>query len=206
MAMTFHPDPPFREGRPYIHSTDLYDILLDTIYTQLPDVKVNDIKLIFKKLLTTQPDLIVSNPGDDFKKPNNTATICQLNTDKGQIYAYYTKTSAPVLRNVHYNEEKIHALAKFDGQSIQITGDTGASPIEVCTSLSVKLHNKLFPPAAGQKWLDSQIQLSRPLRDEDRITMEIRLERQVGTAHTRSAIISNGEKIGQIFFTLGSLG
>ena len=205
MLRTFHPSPAFKGGRTYVHSTDLYPILLDTIDTHIPGLKVGAIKFTYRQLLTTRPDLFISDPGNNFGPPKNPATLCQLETQYGKIHAYFKATDQPISRNVDYDEASIDSAVKLDGKTIRISGEIRLTSIEVATSLGRRLHDGLAPQAPGLKWLLAKLELDRPFVENDATGLSITLTTRLGEHLTRSTIFVNKKPIGKIYFAPGRI-
>ncbi|CCQ75516.1 hypothetical protein [Magnetospira sp. QH-2] len=205
MARTFDLDLSFRESRQYLHTTDLYDNFLSCV-AQIggPDNDVSTIRLIIRKVMHKQVRLIMSEPGERLDRHSEYSVDCVAQTGSGEIQGGFLETDQEVARRVSYDEEAIHALTVINGETISYSGNSGASPIEVCTCLAVRLHNHLHAPSAGQKWLDTRVEFSRPLQPEDARSMTLTLDRRVGTSLTRSVIHASGTFVGHIYFTLGT--
>jgi hypothetical protein len=76
-------------------------------------------------------------------------------------------------------------------------------PIEVVTSLTLLLHQRLFTIGGGRKWYLGRIEISRPLGATDSDTIRIGLLRSFGSKMTRSSIAVADEPLGYIEFIAG---
>jgi hypothetical protein len=79
-------------------------------------------------------------------------------------------------------------------------------PIEVITSLTLLLHQRLFATGDDRKWYLARIELARPLRTSDADAIGIELVRRFGSTMTRSSITAGAERIGHIDFIAGRIG
>jgi hypothetical protein len=79
-------------------------------------------------------------------------------------------------------------------------------PIEVITSLTLLLHQRLFKIGDDRKWYLARLELMRPLQASDGDNTRIGLVRRFGTTMTRSSIAAGEERIGQIEFIAGPMG
>jgi len=171
----------------------------------MPGLKIGAMKFTYRQLLTTRPDLFISDPGDNLGPPENHATHCQLETRNGEIHAYFKATDQPVSRNVNYDEASIDNAVKLDGKTIRITGETCLTSIEVATSLGRRLHDALAPQALSLKWLLAKLELDRPFVVNDATDLSITLTTRLGEYLTRSTIFVNEKPIGKIYFTPGRI-
>ncbi|RAU23555.1 hypothetical protein CU669_00145 [Paramagnetospirillum kuznetsovii] len=204
-----HPQFSFRAGRNYIHTTDLYDRLVEHVEAAGFGTVTGALRLTIRKVMHNALELHILGPaaGSEVSKPADASVDMSVVTADGSIVrAWYVETDRPLTERVAYDEAPIHALCALDGQSIRLAGDSRRTPIEVITSLAVKLHNTLAPPSAGVKWLDSRLDLIRPLCAADGHDVSVTLRHRVGTSLTRSEISTPAGVIGNIFFSLGNPG
>ena len=122
----------------------------------------------------------------------------------GRIDGWYVDTEVPVTESVAYDEEAaIRRWAEVDGATATLSRPTAGTPIEIVTALAVHLHDAVSPPPEGMKWLDTRLELRRPLGPTATWPMRLSLERQIGDRLTRSGIWIAEEDLGHIFFSLG---
>jgi hypothetical protein len=94
----------------------------------------------------------------------------------------------------------------MEDTSIRVAGPNGMHPIEVITSLTLLLHQRLFKIGDDRKWYLARLELMRPLQASDGDNTRIGLVRRFGTTMTRSSIAAGEERIGQIEFIAGPMG
>ena len=136
--------------------------------------------------------------------PNNAVVNFMIGIGKKKIKGWMAESERPINLRKDYEESKIHKLTAFKEKAIQIGGNSGASPIEVVTSLAVLLHKTFAPPPTGKKWLDTRLHINRPLTQFDAKTMKVDMVQTLGDRLTKSLISVPGESLGHIYFSLGS--
>jgi hypothetical protein len=88
-----------------------------------------------------------------------------------------------------------------EDQRARISAPSGFSPIEELVSMTKLLHNRLLP-SPGKRWIFSRIDLRRLLERTDAGNMQVILQQNLNNRVTKSRIVSGGNAIGDIFFSL----
>ncbi|MEQ8228965.1 MAG: hypothetical protein RIA64_12840 [Rhodospirillales bacterium] len=203
MIYTTSPEFPAREGRNYLHTTDMYDFLIAGLAEIGRPPADGPISLLIRKKMFQQADFLYAEDPQELAGLEDAPTQFTV-TSGGQLLTGCLRlTDRPVERPEPYDETRIRAAAEIEGNSIWATGHSGASPIEVATSLNLRLHEVLFPCGPNEKWYDVRVDLNRPFEDEDACCLKMQFDRSIGRHLTRSLVIVNGETVGAIFFSLG---
>tara|TARA_R110001592_G_scaffold57277_1_gene174174 strand:+ start:53041 stop:53658 length:618 start_codon:yes stop_codon:yes gene_type:complete len=203
MISIMSPDFPSREGRGYLHTTDMYDFLIAGLAECGRPPADGPISLLIRKKMFKQADFYYA---DDPRELNGLDDVpAQFTvTSGGQLLTGCLRlTDRPVNRVEPYDEKPIRAAAEIEGNSIWATADSGATPIEVATSLNLRLHEVLFPCGPDEKWYDVRVDLHRPFMASDAGRLKMQFDRSIGRHLTRSFVLVNDETVGAIFFSLG---
>lgn len=205
MPMVIPCDFAFRETRNYIHTTDLYDALVGHVGALGLGEAAGEIRLTMRRVMRSALALHLLRPGAAAPRPERAAVDVSVAIAGGEtVKGWYVETDRPIARRVSYDERPIHALTQIEDGAISIRGASGATPIEVLTSLAVRLHATAMPPSPPLKWLDTRLDLVRPLTRNDSEHMTIALQKVMGTALTKSEITIPSGLLGHIYFSLGT--
>ena len=141
----------FRAQRNYIHSTNIYDFLLVGAEESGLGQVDGPINIVIRKSLRNHLEIHYLEAGDPREKPQNAVVDFSVFIDGKEITGWFVETDNPVDKRIPYDETPIRELSSIDDQTITIKGNSNRTPIEVVTSLAVKLHQHLYPPPEGQK-------------------------------------------------------
>lgn len=203
MIQTFSPEFPSREGRGYLHTTDMYDFLVDGLTEIGRPPADGPISLLIRKKMLEQADIIYADNPAELENLEGAPTQFTITSGGKLLTGCLRLTGRPLTRFEPYDEAPIRAAAEIDGNRIWAAKDCGASPIEVATSLNLRLHEVLFPCGPGEKWYDVRVDLKRPFVSSDSGRLMMKFDRAIGKQLTRSIVLVDGETIGAIFFALG---
>lgn len=195
----------FRETRNYIHTTDLYDALIGNVAALGLGEAAGEIRLTIRQVMRSALELHLLEPGGNTPRPPRaTVDVFAVVAGGATVRGWYVEVDRPITRRVPYDESPIHAHTRIEGNTIAIRGKTDATPIEVLTSLAVRLHAAAKPPSLPLKWLATRLDLARPLTQDDSAHMTIALQKTLGTSLTRSEITVSSGVLGHIYFSLGN--
>jgi hypothetical protein len=196
----FRPVAAFRGGRDYVHSTDIYQQILDGAALNGWSIR-GPMDLRINRKMTRQLTYRYStSPGVDTKLTGASGTI-ELNEKIWHVELQ--EIGDPVGDTKPYDEALIWGAAKFGDADARLEQDVGMQPIEVVTALAVHLLKQRFAPMTGQRWLLARLELKRLLRAEDAGDIRIVVDRRIGGNITRSRIEAVDGRIGAMTFIQG---
>ena len=206
-ALVHAPPMAFRAARNYVHSTDLYPAVLDGARTLGLGVVDGPVRLTMRRLITAQPELRYGVKVGEGEREPDAAGDFSLGIGLRQVDGVILPTDLPVAARKPYDETPIWEAARIEGRRIALASEIpGAAPIEIVTALAVLLHNRCLPPQEGEKWLLASLELVRPLAPDDGARIELAIERQLGTAVTRTCIRRAGAMLGAMAFARRRVG
>jgi hypothetical protein len=200
--LSYSPVVAFRGARRYVHSTTLYEQLIEgarSLGLQLS----GPLEMRLTRLMTKQPQFLFQE-GLAFENGEQPAAV-SFYVGEVPWRCRISERDEPVERRESYNEAPIRERAVVEGQTIRMDGSVGARPFEVVTSLTLQLHEALFSIPPDRKWFLARIQLNRILLAEDAERMQITMIRKSGAGLTRCVISSGAASIGNLDFMLGNL-
>jgi hypothetical protein len=192
----------YRGVRPYVHSTTLYTELMAAAgaFGLALD---GTIEMRFKQAITSTVEMHFD--GEVESREANAAPIrFAVGNGDRTIFGRIIGTDKPVTDRKPYDESGIWDIAKINGRAVSLSGGRGYAPIEVVTSLCALLHNTIFKPPAGRRWLLARLSLRRPLRPTDAVEMKIAITHVIGQTMTRSNITASDGVIGTLDFMIGT--
>ena len=192
----------YRGVRTYVHSTTLYTELMAAAGA-LGLALDGPVELRFKRAITTTVEMHFDGEVESLEASEAPARFALGDGDR-IVFGRIIGTDRPVTDRKPYDESGIWDIAKIDGRSVSLSNSVGYAPIEVVTSLCALLHNTLFKPPTGRRWLLARLSLHRPLRPTDGVEMKIAITQAIGRTMTRSSISASEGVIGKIDFMVGT--
>lgn len=192
----------YRGVRTYVHSTTLYTELTAAA-AALGLALDGAIDMRFKQAITSTVEMHFDG---EVELPEANVAPIRFAVESGDrtVFGRIVGTDKPVTDRKPYDESGIWDIAKIDGRSVSLSGGRGYAPIEVVTSLCALLHNTIFKPPAGRRWLLARLSLRRPLRPTDAVEMKIAITHAIGRTMTRSNITASEGVIGTLDFMVGT--
>lgn len=192
----------FRGARTYVHSTDMYiELVAGARALGLAPSGAVDLRL--KRGIDTQVEYHYDGAveaADAAAAPVRFSFVAGATTVHGRILA----TDRPVDGRKPYDERAIWDRARIDDRSAALQAPCGAAPIETVTALGVLLHNSVFKPPEGRRWLLSRLSLRRPLEPVDSERMTVAMTHVIGRTMTRSSLDAADGMLGSMDFILGA--
>jgi hypothetical protein len=192
----------FRGTRTYVHSTTLYEQLIQG--TRNVGLQIcGPVDMRVSQLIRKQPQFLFKQ-GLALRDCGEHAMI-SFHVGEAPWHCLISERDEWVTQREVYDEAAIREKAVVEGQTIRVDGRVDAKPFEIVTSLTLQLHNALLSIPADRKWFLGRIQLERPLLEEDAEKMQIILTKKSGERLTRCVIASGPISIGTVDFMLGNL-
>ncbi len=192
----------YRGVRPYVHSTTLYTELMAAAGA-LGLALDGAIDMRFKQAITSAVEMHFDG---EVESPEANVAPIRFAVGDGDrtVFGRIIGTGEPVTSRKPYDESGIWNSARIDERAVSLSGGAGYAPIEVVTSLCALLHNTIFKPPVGRRWLLARLSLHRPLRPTDATEMKIAITHVIGRTMTRSSIIAAEGGIGTLDFMVGT--
>lgn len=186
----------YKGSRTYLHGTDMYNAIMDYLGRSMPQHVRGPLKMMMHEFARNQVDLRYSSGPERCPKPENARLEFFLSDN---VSGWLTETDRPVRASRLYSENEIVAGSRIEGQTIIAAPGATYSPIEVLVSLTKYLHSSLRPGPLG--WAFTRLELSRPLEDGDRDTLQVELLHALGNRLTKSAVRAGDTPLGHIYFS-----
>jgi len=192
---------PFKGERNYIHSTDVYVDILRGLeeHERIPIDGITDVDFVFRRVCRQRVQMTRDRQQDS----DAVATFSFRYRGEPQQWQLYER-DIPVSDRVPCHEADVIARSCIDAEGQVIAAPYADGPratlIETIVALNKALHLDVFSEARG-KWLFTQVQSERALRDPRPEEIRIHLAKQFGLRLTKSEILFDGALFGHIFFS-----
>lgn len=196
----YKPTAKLRGNRDYIHSTDIYQQILDGASSNGLQAG-GGMDLRIKRKMTTRVVYRYSNTASAESDLAGVVASIEINNEPWVVELRETGDPADGVKA--YDEARICDASRLGDVDVLLDYDVGMQPIEVVTALAVHLHKRRFSPPQGLRWLLARLELKRLLRSEDASQMKISIDRRIGDKITRSRILAADGDIGAMTFMLG---
>lgn len=183
----------FREGRHYLHSTDIFNQLNHLFNNK----KIKHLEINFKKKIVNYPYLIISND-PNFKIKN----ICYINLNyiknNTKYFGYIYQSRNKIFLRKKYNEKKFQQKLKLTKKSILIPNNTSFNFIEKITSGVMKFLNDRNLTNDGRKWYLVKLKFINLEQLNKKNLIKIVLKK--GNENANFFSVYNKKKIGEMLF------
>lgn len=196
----YEPEAALRGSRDYIHSTDIYQQILDGASSNGVRTGGGMDLRIRRKMIRRVLYRYFRDPSAESEWASMVGLI-EINDEPWRVEI--REMADPVVRTKPYDEARICDASRLGELDVVLDRDVGMQPIEVVTALAVHLHKLRLSPPGRLRWLLARLELKRLLRKEDAALMKISIERRVGDRITRSRIVAIDGDIGAMTFMLG---
>jgi hypothetical protein len=153
------------------------------------------------RFLHHEPDLIWSEPGARAVRPAGIVTDFEMMVEHHTIGGWLVESDRSVKCREPYDEDAIAKHCVVEGSNIRIQSECSATPIQVAVSLTKQLHNQILPPTP-RRWIIAKLDLRRLLTARDASVLQVRLKDNLHNRLTRSELVSGGDVVGLIYFSL----
>jgi hypothetical protein len=188
----------FKGERNYIHGTDMFNAMIATH----SGIIINNIRF-------TAHDFVHSPicqlyQADSKEALNNIQDIrarCQFDVNGITHWLALTQmdVDATPANRYEYDEEQIISLCRMEGEGIVLTQHSPFTFIENIVAMNKHMHQQLFPDALG-KWIFTRIDLVVGCDVREKLALQ--LKHNMNYRLTKSDILVDGKKVGDIFFSL----
>lgn len=183
--------------RHYVHGTDMFDFFLEILDGYINDI--TDIDICFNRvILNHHCTFLLSN---DECEVRSISPFCKGKFVFKERSFYFGFTEGPKGESaviVDYDENRITEQCTVNSGSATLIPRRKYTFIESLVALTKYYHNQC-QPLEKKKWMFSRILLTRvPLAFNE---ISIKLQSAIAHRLTRSQILIDGEKAGEIFFS-----
>jgi hypothetical protein len=188
----------FKGERSYIHGTDIFNAMLDN-YSIATIGSINFTMHDFVRTPTCQLYLIESKT--QLNKLNEVCARCELEVNGTKHWLALTQCRGDVTSGgrYEYDEEQINTLCSLQGECIVLSKLSNFTFIENIVAMNKYLHQHLYPGVVG-KWIFTRINLKGYC--DSREKLELQLRHNMNYRLTKTDVLVEGKKIGDIYYSL----
>lgn len=191
----------FKGSRDYLHGTDMFNAICRELPADTISSPKAPLKLAIHRVAQTQCDLLLLDSGEQAAKPASLVAEFAFKSSGKDIIGWLVETGRAVEGRYPYDEKTIEGLCVIEGESIEIKGESGFTPIEVAVCMTKTLHYRLYPIAQG-KWVFTKLELIRSFDAKDAALFRIEAKHNLNNRLTKSSILVNGDAVGNIYFSV----
>ena len=188
----------FKGKRNYIHGTDMFNAMV----TSYPGSGMNSIRFTVHDFVRTPLcRLYLSESKDELNTVPDIRARSQFEAEGITHWLALTQGNGDPTTGGRYayDEEQIISACRMDEESIVLVEQSSFTFIETIVSMNKHMHEQLFPDVTG-KWIFTRIDLDT--RCEDREKLALRFRHNMNYRLTKSDILVNDKKVGDIYFSL----
>jgi hypothetical protein len=188
----------FKGARNYIQGPDLFNAMVDVGY---PIEHLRNIRFIAHQFVSAPVcELYLTNDKEELNQISDINARCQLEVDHVSYWiALKPLTTDKPGKRGDYDEENLIALCRWEGATIRLTQLSPFTFIETLVSMNKHMHQQLFPDVAG-KWIFTRIDLDSGCAEREHL--ELHFKHNMNYRLTKSEILANGQKLGDLYFSL----
>ena len=190
-----------RSGRDYVNTADIYESVIDGLSDIGQPPVEGPISFIMREKITGQADICYGVTGNHEAAFEEAPVQFTIHSNEKKISGYLRPTDQAIEWNVQYDQQPIYDAIEMRDDKIWVTSECGFTPIEVMTTLALKLHETLLPSNGKGKWYVVRIDLRRPFKPTDTENLTVQFQRSLGKLLTRSSVLISDECIGTICFS-----
>lgn len=188
----------FKGARGYIHGTDMFNAMISAG----PSSDVSNIRFSVHDFVRTPLcRLYLTDSKEELNGINGICARCQFDAEGATHWLALTQDSGDSASGGRYayDEERIVSACRIDGESIVLLQQSPFTFIETIVAMNKHMHEQLFPEVDG-KWIFTRIDLAS--RCDERGNLALHFRHNMNYRLTKSDILVNGIKAGDIYFSL----
>lgn len=188
----------FKGARNYIHGTDMFNAII----TGATSTTIKNIRFTIHDFVHTPICQIFLT--DNKEDLNNVRGICaRCQCDENGITHWFALTGLDGDENsgerYEYDEDRIVSLCALEQDKITLKEHSPFTFIETVVAMNKHMHQQLFLDAPG-KWIFTKIDLDNVIGERDNLALQ--LKHNMNFRLTKSDILLNNKKVGDIYFSL----
>jgi len=188
----------FKGVRHYIHGPDIFNAMVSAGSGRV----INNIRFTVHDFVRTpRCQLHLADNKNALNTVQNIRARCQYDESGITHWLALTEADGDETSGGRYNydEEQLISLYRIENETIFLTRKSPFTFIENIVAMNKHLHQQLFPEALG-KWIFTRIDLDA-LSDE-RKDLALHFKHNMNYRLTKSDILINGNKVGDLYFSL----
>ena len=187
----------FKGMREYVHGTDMFNETLGWLSAEKGEIE--DIDLAFHRVATHQLKAILGG----VPQGESPVAVCAFTSSGVRERAYLIETDVEITERYPYPEDEIVSSLDFDsmGRKGILLGEARYSDIEVWVAMCKAIHLKAFPQLSG-KWLFARARFPRYVNHAGVHERALTIAASFNEKLTRSEVVLDGEKVGEIYFSM----
>lgn len=188
----------FKGKRDYIHGTDMFNAMVSAY----PSADINNIRFTVHDFVRTPLCLLyVADSKDALSEVADIRARCQFDVNGATHWLALTQGEGDATSGgrFEYDEERIVSLCRMEKDGIVLAQPSPYTFIENIVAMNKHMHQQLFPEVVG-KWIFTRIDLLAFC--EARENLALHFKHNMNYRLTKSDILVNSAKIGDIYFSL----
>ena len=189
----------FKGERNYVQGPDLFNEMMQVFMGK----ELSNIRFTAHEFISVPKGLIYSSiEKEELNEIKNADTRCQLNVDgitQWLAISADTKANSIEIKRQEYDEEKLIKKCNISQENVILSGDSPYTFIETIVSMNKYLLQNIFPNISG-KWIFTRIDLVKFSTATTGLSLQFK--HNMNFRLTKSDILVDGEKIGELYFSL----
>jgi len=189
----------FKGARNYVHGTDMFNTMIAAYADEksLSNIRFSVHGFVHK----LHCQLYAADTKEALNSVPDVRARCQFDKNGSTKWLVLTENDGDTAldERYEYDEDRVISLCSMETDSIILTQKSPFSFIETIVAMNKQLHQQLFPEVIG-KWVFTQIDLETDLSDRENLAL--RFMHNMNYRLTKSDILVNGTKVGNLFFSL----
>lgn len=189
----------FKGSRNYIQGPDIFNVMIDIGY---PTNSLSSIRFTVHDFVRTPIcKLYLADTKEMLNEVGDIRARCQFDTNAVTHWLGLTQGAGDAVSGgrYEYDEDRILTLCSMEKKGIVLAQQSPFTFIESVVSMNKHMHQQLFPDVAG-KWIFTRIDLESGCDAREKLALRFR--HNMNYRLTKSDILVNGKKVGDIYFSL----
>lgn len=188
----------FKGRRDYIQGPDMFNALTDAAGKD----GLRSIRFTAHGFVRTPVcNLYLSDDPNGLADVADIRARCQFEKDGKMRWLALTEGAGDAASGgrYDYDEERLVAASRMEGESIALIQPSPFSFIESIVAMCKHMHQQMFPDVQG-KWIFTRIDLDEVCEVQEKLSLRFR--HNMNYRLTKSDILFDGQKIGDLYFSL----
>lgn len=188
----------FKGTRNYIHGTDMFNAMISAHLNTV----VNNIRFAVHGFVHTPIcQLHMADSKEALNEVQDIRARCQFDANGSTHWLVLTQAEGDASSGgrYDYDEEQLIALCRIENETISLAQHSPFTFIENIVAMNKHMHQQLFPEVVG-KWIFTRIDLDADY--DERENLALHFKHNMNYRLTKSDILVNGNKVGDIYFSL----
>lgn len=188
----------FKGARKYIHGTDMFDVIVSTY----PREDINNIRFTVHDFVhIPRCQLYLTGSKEELNSVSNIRVRYQFDVNGTTQWMALTEAEGDATSGgrYEYDEERVISLCRMVNEGIVLVQPSPFTFIESIVAMNKHMHQQLLPEAIG-KWIFTRIDLAAIC--DARANLALQLKHNMNYRLTKSDILVDGNKVGDLYFSL----